>query len=93
MAGEQTVSKKFLEMAILYFDSLPPQQTVTLAFRLQVEYSICATTFQSRVYEYYDPDVNSYGWFSAAGSERLLRLLERQTDAFHQFRETRVGTQ
>jgi hypothetical protein len=45
--------------AILYFDSVAPGDTVTLHFRLRAKYPIRARTFQSRVYEYYDPDVNS----------------------------------
>ena len=45
--------------AILYFDSLPPGATITLHYRLRAKYPIRARTFQSRVYEYYDPDVNS----------------------------------
>ncbi|MBZ5532364.1 MAG: carboxypeptidase regulatory-like domain-containing protein [Acidobacteriia bacterium] len=45
--------------AILYFDSFAPHDTVTLRFRLRAKYPIRARTFQSRVYEYYDPDVNS----------------------------------
>src|SRR6267142_1933695 len=45
--------------AILYFDSLAPGDTVTLRFRLRAKYPIRARTFRSRVYEYYDPDVNS----------------------------------
>jgi hypothetical protein len=45
--------------AILYFDSLAPGPTVTLKFRLGAKYPIRAHTFRSRVYEYYDPDVNS----------------------------------
>jgi hypothetical protein len=45
--------------AILYFDALAPNQTVTLHFRLRAKYPIRAKTFQSRVYEYYDPDVNA----------------------------------
>ncbi|HWW23087.1 MAG TPA: MG2 domain-containing protein [Edaphobacter sp.] len=45
--------------AILYFNALSPKQTVTLNFRLRAKYPIRARTFQSRVYEYYDPDVNS----------------------------------
>ena len=45
--------------AILYFDSLAPHQTVTLHFRLRAKYPIRAHTFQSKVYEYYDPAVNS----------------------------------
>jgi hypothetical protein len=45
--------------AILYFDSIPAGDTVKLSFRLHAKYPIRARTFQSRVYEYYDPDVNS----------------------------------
>ena len=45
--------------AILYFNALAPGQTVTLKVRLRAKYPIRARTFQSRVYEYYDPDVNS----------------------------------
>ena len=45
--------------AILYFDSFAPGDTVTLKFRLRAKYPIRARTFKSRVYEYYDPEVNS----------------------------------
>ena len=45
--------------AILYFNALSPKQTVTLSVRLRAKYPIRARTFQSRVYEYYDPEVNS----------------------------------
>jgi uncharacterized protein YfaS (alpha-2-macroglobulin family) len=45
--------------AILYFNALSPKQTVTLKLRLRAKYPIRARTFQSRVYEYYDPDVSS----------------------------------
>jgi uncharacterized protein YfaS (alpha-2-macroglobulin family) len=45
--------------AILYFDAVAPGDTVTLHFRLRAKYPIRARTFQSRVYEYYDPEVNS----------------------------------
>jgi uncharacterized protein YfaS (alpha-2-macroglobulin family) len=45
--------------AILYFDSLGPEQTVSISFRLRAKYPIRAQTFQSRVYEYYDPDVSA----------------------------------
>jgi len=65
---EQTAGKKsgglqkFTQtatQAILYFNSLAPKETVTLKFRLRAKYPIRAKTFQSRVYEYYDPAVNS----------------------------------
>jgi uncharacterized protein YfaS (alpha-2-macroglobulin family) len=45
--------------AILYFDSIGAGETVTLNFRLRAKYPIKARTFQSRVYEYYNPDVNA----------------------------------
>jgi uncharacterized protein YfaS (alpha-2-macroglobulin family) len=45
--------------AILYFNALPPRETVTLQYRLHAKYPIRARTFQSRVYEYYDPEVSS----------------------------------
>ncbi|MGA7472249.1 MAG: alpha-2-macroglobulin family protein, partial [Candidatus Sulfotelmatobacter sp.] len=45
--------------AILYFNSIAPEQMVTLHFRLRAKYPIRARTFQSRVYEYYDPEVSS----------------------------------
>ncbi len=45
--------------AILYFDSFAPGGTVTMKFRLRAKYPIRARTFESRVYEYYDPEINS----------------------------------
>jgi alpha-2-macroglobulin-like protein len=45
--------------AILYFDSIAAGDTVTLHYRLRAKYPIRARTFQSRVYEYYDPEVRS----------------------------------
>jgi len=45
--------------AILYFDSIAPGGAVKLSYRLRAKYPIRARTFQSRVYEYYDPSVNS----------------------------------
>lgn len=45
--------------AILYFDSIGAGDTVVVRFRLRAKYPVCARTFQSRVYEYYDPQVNS----------------------------------
>jgi hypothetical protein len=45
--------------AILYFDSFAPGETVQLRFRLRAKYPIRTRTFRSRVYEYYDPEVNS----------------------------------
>jgi uncharacterized protein YfaS (alpha-2-macroglobulin family) len=45
--------------AILYFDALTPHQTITIRYRLRAKYPIRAHTFQSRVYEYYDPNVSA----------------------------------
>jgi hypothetical protein len=45
--------------AILYFNSIAAGDTIVLHFRLRAKFPIRARTFQSRVYEYYDPDVNS----------------------------------
>ncbi len=45
--------------AVLYFDSFAPGETATVKYRLRAKYPIHARTFQSRVYEYYDPDVSS----------------------------------
>ncbi len=41
--------------AILYFNALSAKQEVTFTVRLRAKYPIRARTFQSRVYEYYDP--------------------------------------
>jgi hypothetical protein len=45
--------------AILYFDSFAAGQTVTVRYRLRAKYPLRARTFSSRVYEYYNPDINS----------------------------------
>jgi hypothetical protein len=45
--------------AILYFDCFAPGETATVKFRLRAKYPIRARTFQSRVYEYYEPEVQS----------------------------------
>lgn len=45
--------------AILYLDGLAPGETQTYKFRLRAKYPIKAKTFQSRVYEYYDPAVSA----------------------------------
>jgi A-macroglobulin TED domain/Alpha-2-macroglobulin family/Carboxypeptidase regulatory-like domain/A-macroglobulin receptor binding domain/MG2 domain len=45
--------------AILYFDSIGPNQTVKLPFRLRAKYPMRARTFESRVYEYYNPQVSA----------------------------------
>ena len=45
--------------AILYFDSIPAGDAVTVKFRLRAKYPIRTRTFASRAYEYYDPEVSS----------------------------------
>jgi uncharacterized protein YfaS (alpha-2-macroglobulin family) len=45
--------------AILYFDAIGAGDAVTLPFRLRAKYPIRARTFQSRVYEYYDPAISA----------------------------------
>jgi hypothetical protein len=45
--------------AILYFNALSPNQTVSFTYRLRAKYPIHAHTFQSRIYEYYDPNVTA----------------------------------
>jgi len=45
--------------AILSFDSIGEGETITLRYRLRAKYPIRTRTFQSRVYEYYDPEVKS----------------------------------
>lgn len=45
--------------AILYFNAFAAGETVQLKFRLRAKYPVRTRTFQSRVYEYYDPDVRS----------------------------------
>lgn len=43
--------------AVLYFDSVAPHSEFRVPFRLRAKYPIRARTFESRVYEYYSPDV------------------------------------
>ncbi len=45
--------------AILYFDSISARATIQIPFRLRAKYPIKARTFQSRVYEYYQPEINA----------------------------------
>jgi len=45
--------------AILYFNSIGANETITVQFRLHAKYPIRAKNFQSRVYEYYDPAVSA----------------------------------
>lgn len=45
--------------AILYFDGLSAKQAISFNVRLRAKYPIRARTFQSRIYEYYDPAQNA----------------------------------
>jgi hypothetical protein len=45
--------------AILYFDAIAPGGAVTVKYRLRAKYPIRARTFESRVYEYYQPEAMS----------------------------------
>ena len=45
--------------AILYFDAIGAGDTVKISLRFRAKYPIRAKTFQSRVYEYYDPAVSA----------------------------------
>lgn len=45
--------------AMLYFDSIPANGTVTVKYRLRAKFPIRARTPKSVAYEYYDPAVNS----------------------------------
>ena len=45
--------------AILYFNALGPGQTVTLSYRLRAKYPLRAHTFESKVYEYYEPEIKA----------------------------------
>ncbi len=45
--------------AILYFDAIPASGKLTLNFRLRAKYPIRASTFASRAYEYYTPEIES----------------------------------
>ena len=45
--------------SILYFNSLGAEETVGVRYRLRAKYPIRTRTFQSRVYEYYAPEVAS----------------------------------
>jgi hypothetical protein len=58
-AGRLEKFSQTATQAILYFNSLGPGQTVSVKFRLRAKYPIRAHTFESRVYEYYDPAVSA----------------------------------
>jgi uncharacterized protein YfaS (alpha-2-macroglobulin family) len=45
--------------ATLYFNSMGAGETIALRYRLHAKYPIRTRTFQSRIYEYYDPEVKS----------------------------------
>jgi A-macroglobulin TED domain/Alpha-2-macroglobulin family/A-macroglobulin receptor binding domain/MG2 domain/Carboxypeptidase regulatory-like domain/Alpha-2-macroglobulin bait region domain/Macroglobulin domain MG3 len=58
-SGRLEKSSLTATQAILYFNAFAAGETVELKFRLRAKYPIRTRTFQSRVYEYYDPDVRS----------------------------------
>src|SRR5258708_27296305 len=45
--------------ATLYFNSMGAGETIALRYRLRAKYPIRTRTFQSRIYEYYNPEVKS----------------------------------
>jgi uncharacterized protein YfaS (alpha-2-macroglobulin family) len=56
--------------AILYFTSFAPGENLQLHYRLRAKYPIRAQTFPSKVYEYYEPEVN------AVARPQLLEVLK-----------------
>ncbi|HUK91877.1 MAG TPA: MG2 domain-containing protein [Blastocatellia bacterium] len=44
---------------ILYFDGLSPNQQIEFKYKLRAKFPLRAQTFSSRVYEYYNPEVES----------------------------------
>ena len=44
---------------ILYFDGLNPNQKIEFGYKLRAKFPVRAKTFSSRVYEYYNPDVQT----------------------------------
>jgi uncharacterized protein YfaS (alpha-2-macroglobulin family) len=63
LAGEEKTPGKVMKYAvtakqiILYLNRLNVDQTITLKYRLRAKYPIKASSFSSRVYEYYNPQV------------------------------------
>ena len=45
--------------AILYFDAIGPNETITLHYRLRAKYPIRVKTFASHAYEYYAPEIRA----------------------------------
>jgi alpha-2-macroglobulin-like protein len=45
--------------AILYLDSIAPRNSFEVRYRLRAKYPIHAQGFASRIYEYYDPNINA----------------------------------
>jgi uncharacterized protein YfaS (alpha-2-macroglobulin family) len=45
--------------AILYFDSIAPGSSFKVSYRLRAKYPIRTRTFESKVYEYYNPEVKA----------------------------------
>ncbi len=68
--------------AILYFDSIAANDVLKLSIRLRAKYPVRARTFASRVYEYYDPAVNSQA--------RPVQLEVRKTEPRSEGSDVRV---
>ena len=62
LVSDGTIEKFSLtnRQIILYFDKLQPNQEVGLKYRLRAKFPIKAKTRMSRVYEYYNPEVESF---------------------------------
>ena len=62
LVGEGTIKKFNLtsRQVIIYFDKLIPKQPVELKYRMRAKFPIKAKTRMSRVYEYYNPEVESF---------------------------------
>ncbi len=62
LVGEGTIKKFNLtsRQIIIYFDKLIPKQPVELKYRMRAKFPLKAKTRMSRVYEYYNPEVESF---------------------------------
>ncbi len=56
---DDLADQSFYHADLLLNQNLHAPELVTIRYRLRAKYPIRARTFQSRVYEYYDPDVKS----------------------------------
>ncbi len=62
LVGSGTIKKFSLtsRQIIIYFDKLIPKQSVELKYRIRAKFPIKAKTRVSRIYEYYNPEVESF---------------------------------